>query len=465
MGTTLTALMLLHSHVVVAQVGDSRAYIWRQGRLTQITHDQSLVNQLLDSGQITPEQAKLFEHSNVILQALGVQEDIEVILSSETLRRDDRLLLCSDGLVGVVTDEEIQEVIANTENLEEGVQRLIDMARAGGGPDNITVILAQAFGEGVLPAAAEEQAQYRAMALDGDKPQERRTWSADYSYAGSASAGRDIGPSSASSGRFVSPVSLLSMAAVLALAVTGLVVGLVLYPQHKPDPLVACTISTDQPGLQVGFDDKPPTAFAGLNVELKLPPGERKLWLAKPQDGGRHFGEQTLLVTAGQPCGMTLPGDPVGSNPPAAAADAAVVDSVRPAERDGGVADAATPATTPTGPEDPEEPAPRENDNDPGNLHKKRPHKRHVREKSDLGASGTAAPTPGTDTPAANPDLASPAAAPAKPEKPVEPTVIEKPVPEKIPEKPAVTPPPADKPAPAAEKPTASPSAPEKTTP
>ena len=87
MGTTLTGLLFIGSQIVVSQIGDSRAYLCRQGVSTQITHDQSLVNQLLDSGQITPEQAKLFEHSNVILQALGVQEDIEVVLSNETVRR------------------------------------------------------------------------------------------------------------------------------------------------------------------------------------------------------------------------------------------------------------------------------------------------------------------------------------------------------------------------------------------
>ena len=108
MGTTLTGLLFIGSQIVVSQIGDSRAYLCRQGQLVQITHDQSLVNQLLDSGQITAEQAKLFEHSNVILQALGVQEAIEVVLTHATVRRAERLLLCSDGLVGVVSEDEIQ---------------------------------------------------------------------------------------------------------------------------------------------------------------------------------------------------------------------------------------------------------------------------------------------------------------------------------------------------------------------
>jgi serine/threonine protein phosphatase PrpC len=477
MGTTLTALMLLHSHVVVAQVGDSRAYLWRQGKLTQITHDQSLVNQLLDSGQITPEQAKLFEHSNVILQALGVQEDIEVVLSSETLRRDDRLLLCSDGLVGVVSDEEIQEVVASVDNLEEGVQRLIDMARAGGGPDNITVILAQAYGDGLVAPAPEDQAQYRAMALDGDKPQERRTWSADYTYAGNASPGREASPSSASSGRLVSPVSLLSMAAVLALAVTGLVVGLVLYPQRTTPSLVTCSVAADQPGLQVMVDDKVAASLAGTTGELKLLPGEHRLWLSNPQDGARRSDEQSLLVTAGQHCEASLHGL-AAVVPQASALDAAPADGPRGPGRDGGVADAGSEtsaiASVDAGEPEPEPPSTGPEVDVPGHPKIKR-HKHRGHDKpADLGTAG--APSGGTEPPAVAPELATPVAKPES--KPVEPSPADKPIPDKpVPppadkppadkpaaDKPPADKPPADKPLPAAEKPTPA-TAPEKPTP
>ena len=439
MGTTLTALMLLQSHVAVAQVGDSRAYLWRQGRLTQITHDQSLVNQLLDSGQITPEQAKLFEHSNVILQALGVQEDIEVVLSSETLRRDDRLLLCSDGLVGVVSDEEIQEVLGTTENLEEGVHRLIDMARAGGGPDNITVILAQAFGEGLPPPTAEDVAQYKAMALDGDKPPERRTWSTDYSYSGGTSAGGGAGPSSTSSGRFASPVSLLSMAAVLALAVTGLVVGLVLYPQHTTPAPVACSVTVDPPGqsgLQVMVDDRPAPGTAATGMELRLTPGDHRLWLSTVQDGARRSEDKILTVSATQRCEVALRAA-TGSIPAAAAPDAAgtdngsgrMVGTPSGTTPPGAATDAgagAKPAGSP-GENGGDEPGTATGDTDqepggpgtpPGGTKIKRP--RTHRHKPGEGPAGTgpaAVSSPSgsgeAPPPAANPDLASPAAAPA----------------------------------------------------
>jgi serine/threonine protein phosphatase PrpC len=141
MGTTMTAALLFGDQAVFAQVGDSRAYVLRGTELTQMTKDQSLVTQLLDSGQITREQARNFEHSNVILQALGVSEEIEVVLSKMTVRKGDRLLLCSDGLVGPVSDEEIVDLLERNAEPEKAAAALIERANALGGPDNITVIV------------------------------------------------------------------------------------------------------------------------------------------------------------------------------------------------------------------------------------------------------------------------------------------------------------------------------------
>ncbi len=238
MGTTLTGLLLLSSHVIVAQVGDSRAYLWRRGKLTQITHDQSLVNQLLDSGQITPEQAKLFEHSNVILQALGVQEDIEVVLSTEVVRRDDRLLLCSDGLVGVVSDEEIQEVLSTSEKIEEAARRLIDLARAGGGPDNITVIVAQVAGElAPLPEPPPaDEVLYRPLYMDGERPQERRVWAPEYGFIGQPLSGREMPMAGVQSTTGSSRTSVVAMSAVLMLLLAGIVVGILYYKSPPTAP-------------------------------------------------------------------------------------------------------------------------------------------------------------------------------------------------------------------------------------
>src|SRR4029077_10446323 len=101
--------------------------------------------------------AKFFEHSNVILQALDVQEEVEVQLSKVELRRGDRFLLCSDGLVGVVTDEEIGEIVGTVDDPVEATRILCEMANAAGGPDNITVIVAHVRGE-ALPAPSSDGA-------------------------------------------------------------------------------------------------------------------------------------------------------------------------------------------------------------------------------------------------------------------------------------------------------------------
>lgn len=329
MGTTLTALLLLKTAVVVAQVGDSRAYVLRQGKLTQITHDQSLVNQLLDSGQITPEQAKLFEHSNVILQALGVQEDVEVVLSSENLRQGDRMLLCSDGLVGVVSDEEIQHIMSTTEDLGEAVRKLIEKARDGGGPDNITVILAEAHGDGIMAPGPEDLVQYRPLHLEGDRPPERRNWGADYGYAPAAGANRDLGPGTPPP-RWLSPVTLLAFAAVLALVVTGLVVALVVLPPRSRE--VICRITSEPAGLLLLVDDRQIGPVQPGGIDVKLLPGERRLALHDPVSGARSVAH-SFAVVAGQSCALVLHGPQ--PTPPIVTS---LPDAARPASGDGGTA-------------------------------------------------------------------------------------------------------------------------------
>src|SRR4029078_2422258 len=111
MGTTCTVASLRDDTLVIAQIGDSRCYVLRDGKLAQVTKDQSLAWQLIEAGAMTADEAKAFEHANIILQALGVQERVEVVLSQVPLRRGDVALLCSDGLHGPVTDEEILAVL------------------------------------------------------------------------------------------------------------------------------------------------------------------------------------------------------------------------------------------------------------------------------------------------------------------------------------------------------------------
>lgn len=151
MGTTATLAGLVDDVLFVGQVGDSRAYVLRGDQLEMITKDQSLVNQLIEAGQLTEEEADAFEHSNIILQALGTTEEVTVDLTFLQLRKGDRLMICSDGLSGLVHSEMIREVMRDCRELTEAADKLIQMANAGGGHDNITVILADFDGEGLQP--------------------------------------------------------------------------------------------------------------------------------------------------------------------------------------------------------------------------------------------------------------------------------------------------------------------------
>jgi protein phosphatase len=151
MGTTATVAGLVDKVLFIGQVGDSRCYIMRNGRLSLITKDQSLVNQLIEAGQLTESEAEAFEHSNIILQALGTTQQVAVDLTFVELRRGDRVLLCSDGLSGLVHDTAIQEEMACVGPLPQLAERLIDLANAAGGHDNVTCIVADFDGDALEP--------------------------------------------------------------------------------------------------------------------------------------------------------------------------------------------------------------------------------------------------------------------------------------------------------------------------
>ena len=159
MGTTATAAALMDDHLFLAQVGDSRGYMLRGDRLELVTRDQSLVNQLIEAGQLTEEEAENFEHSNIILQALGTADSVQVDLTCVKVRHGDTLLLCSDGLSGMVRAEELrQALLANPEPIDV-CKVLTDKANDAGGHDNITVIVARF--EGGPPPSPEEVAKYQ----------------------------------------------------------------------------------------------------------------------------------------------------------------------------------------------------------------------------------------------------------------------------------------------------------------
>jgi len=171
MGTTVTAAALVDDVLFLAQVGDSRGYILRGDTLVQVTRDQSLVNQLIEAGQLTEEEAETFEHNNIILQALGTSDTVQVDLTYTELRKGDILLLCSDGLSGMVRYEEIRELLKSSVEPLDICKALTERANQAGGHDNITVIVVQFDGETLKPIdAADEPLKYRKYTL-GDEVQ------------------------------------------------------------------------------------------------------------------------------------------------------------------------------------------------------------------------------------------------------------------------------------------------------
>jgi PPM family protein phosphatase len=143
MGTTATVAGLLGDTLYLAQVGDSRAYLVRGGVGRQITKDQSLMQKLIEAGEMTEEEAEQSERRNIILQALGPEANIKVDLTHQRVRRGDVLVLCSDGLSGQVRADEIARVVSSEPDLATACERLIELANESGGPDNITAVAAR----------------------------------------------------------------------------------------------------------------------------------------------------------------------------------------------------------------------------------------------------------------------------------------------------------------------------------
>jgi serine/threonine protein phosphatase PrpC len=165
MGTTLTAVGVLVDHIYVTQVGDSRAYLIRGGQAIQLTKDQSLMQRLVDAGELTEEEAERSERKNIILQALGPEERVRVDLTFQRIRRGDALLLCSDGLSGQVTSEEMAQAVSEKRDLVTISSELITLANERGGPDNITVIVARFAGDGLRDPEDGETVGYEAYPL------------------------------------------------------------------------------------------------------------------------------------------------------------------------------------------------------------------------------------------------------------------------------------------------------------
>ncbi len=173
MGTTLTAIALQDSTAVLGHVGDSRAYLMRDGAVTQVTEDHSLVEQLVREGRLTPEEALHHPQRAIITRALGVDRDVVVDTYRIDLKPGDRLLICSDGLTNMLSDDTIAQTLRRHSDPQQAADTLVDMANQAGGDDNITVVVVDALSDGsdgavVAPAAVEDDAA--APLLDTQPP-------------------------------------------------------------------------------------------------------------------------------------------------------------------------------------------------------------------------------------------------------------------------------------------------------
>ncbi|RDU38525.1 Stp1/IreP family PP2C-type Ser/Thr phosphatase [Neobacillus piezotolerans] len=146
MGTTIVAAIMLEDSATIANIGDSRCYILNETGFRKITEDHSLVNELLRSGQISREDAENHPRKNVLLRALGTEENVEMDISTIMFEEGDTLLLCSDGLSNKVSEKEMADVLSSAASLEEKALKLISLANEYGGEDNITLAIVEFAG-------------------------------------------------------------------------------------------------------------------------------------------------------------------------------------------------------------------------------------------------------------------------------------------------------------------------------
>ena len=237
MGTTATVAGVLGDTLYIAQVGDSRAYIVRGGEAQQLTKDQSLMQRLIEAGEITAEEAEVSERRNIILQALGPESTIKVDITHQLLRRGDTLVLCSDGLSGLVRPAEIAQAVAEEPDLRSLCNRLIASANSKGGPDNITVVAARFDGPGLADATADDAVGHQVFPIAEPTPESEPPPATRPSSAAST-------PSPSPAPRFTAPATAASDSSVdtppRSLAVTTLEIA----PRRPPNPPSATTART-----------------------------------------------------------------------------------------------------------------------------------------------------------------------------------------------------------------------------
>jgi PPM family protein phosphatase len=186
MGTTLTALVSGGDRILLAHVGDSRAYLLRDGDMEQLTEDHTVAEGLVQEGRLTPQEAEIHPQRNILTRALGVDGDIEVDETTHGVRPGDRILLCSDGLTGMVPEQEIQRILTELEDPQRAAEILVDAANDAGGQDNITAVVLDVLPDDdgadtapVAPAAPPEPATTPTSGDDSwpaEQPRRGRRW-------------------------------------------------------------------------------------------------------------------------------------------------------------------------------------------------------------------------------------------------------------------------------------------------
>jgi serine/threonine protein phosphatase PrpC len=186
MGTTLTGAVVSDDEVSIVHVGDSRAYLLRDGELRQLTRDHSLVEELRRRGQLTVEEAEEHPQRSIITRALGPEAHVEPDVHTHQARSGDLFLICSDGLTSMVREEKLREILAGSDSLEAAVDRLVEEANRAGGRDNITAVLFRLGDERAAPAIEDSSETAEQTATDIDAAEVRAAAPAPTSRPGRA---------------------------------------------------------------------------------------------------------------------------------------------------------------------------------------------------------------------------------------------------------------------------------------
>jgi len=209
MGTTLTATTVDEQGAHLGHVGDSRAYLLRAGALRQLTDDHTLVNRMVKAGEITPQEAGTHPHRNVLTRSIGTEPEVVVDENDVPLIDGDRLLLCSDGLTGMVTEPQIQAILETTPDPQESADRLIKAANRAGGIDNITVVILDIHEDD--GSATNETGKAPTASRSAETEEERSRAAASTAIVGTQQGHR---PSAASIRKWATRIGIVVVAAL-----------------------------------------------------------------------------------------------------------------------------------------------------------------------------------------------------------------------------------------------------------